>query len=131
MRSASIERKTKETEIFVALNLDGGAVSIETGVGFFDHMLTAFAVHGGFGLTVKCSGDLQVDCHHTVEDTGIVLGKAFLKRLGTNPVLPATARFLSRWTKRLALPVPISAAGRSLSSTPVSRRKAPAITISV
>lgn len=82
MRNASIERKTKETEIFAALNLDGGAVSIETGVGFFDHMLTAFAVHGGFGLTVKCKGDLDVDCHHTVEDAGIVLGKAFSQALG-------------------------------------------------
>lgn len=82
MRNASLERKTKETEIFIALDLDGGNVSVDTGVGFFDHMLTAFAVHGGFGLTVNCKGDLEVDCHHTVEDVGIVLGKAFFKALG-------------------------------------------------
>lgn len=81
MRSASIERKTKETEIFIALHLDGGEVSVQTGIGFFDHMLAAFAVHGAFGLTVKACGDLQVDCHHTVEDTGIVLGQAFAKAL--------------------------------------------------
>ena len=63
----------------IALSLDGGAVEISTGIGFFDHMLTAFAVHGGFGLQVKAVGDLYVDGHHTVEDTGIVLGKAFAK----------------------------------------------------
>ena len=82
MRRAAEIRETKETVIQVNLNLDGGAVEISTGIGFFDHMLTAFAVHGGFGLTVKAKGDLQVDCHHTVEDTGIVLGKAFAKALG-------------------------------------------------
>lgn len=82
MRSAAVERKTKETEISVLLNLDGGEVEIETGIGFFDHMLAAFAVHGDFGLIVKAKGDLYVDCHHTVEDTGIVLGKAFYKALG-------------------------------------------------
>ena len=74
MRETTVERKTKETHIRLHLNLDGGEVSVETGVGFFDHMLTAFAVHGGFGLELACQGDLQVDCHHTVEDTGIVLG---------------------------------------------------------
>lgn len=82
MRSAIEERKTKETDIFVEVDLDGGNVDINTGVGFFDHMLTAFAVHGGFGLTVKVKGDLYVDCHHTIEDTGIVLGKAFNTALG-------------------------------------------------
>ena len=82
MRFSEINRKTKETDISLTLNLDGGDVSIDTGVGFFDHMLTAFAVHGGFGLTVKVQGDLNVDDHHTIEDTGIVLGKAFNEALG-------------------------------------------------
>lgn len=82
MRASEIKRNTNETQISVKLNLDGGDVFVDTGIGFFDHMLTAFAVHGGFGLTVKAVGDLQVDCHHTVEDTGIVLGMAFKKALG-------------------------------------------------
>lgn len=82
MRTAEIERNTKETQISVALDLDGGSVKISTGIGFFDHMLTAFAVHGGFGLKVKVSGDLEVDTHHTVEDTGIALGLAFKQALG-------------------------------------------------
>ncbi len=82
MRTAEIKRKTKETDVSVALNLDGGKVNVRTGIGFFDHMLTAFAVHGGFGLDVFVEGDLDVDTHHTVEDTGIVLGTAFKKALG-------------------------------------------------
>lgn len=81
MRNAKIERNTKETQISAELCLDGGEVRISTGIGFFDHMLTAFAVHGGFGLTLTVNGDLQVDTHHTVEDTGIVLGTAFHKAL--------------------------------------------------
>ena len=72
MRTAAIERKTKETDITLSLCLDGGDVQIDTGVGFFDHMLNAFATHGGFGLTVKVKGDLYVDEHHTVEDTGML-----------------------------------------------------------
>lgn len=82
MRTAEINRKTKETDITVKLDLDGGAVDISTGIGFFDHMLTAFGVHGGMGLTVKAIGDLNVDGHHTVEDVGIVLGKAFKDAIG-------------------------------------------------
>lgn len=82
MRNAEINRKTKETDISVKLDLDGEAADISTGIGFFDHMLTAFAVHGGMGLTVKAAGDLQVDGHHTVEDVGIVLGKAFKEAIG-------------------------------------------------
>lgn len=82
MRTAEIKRKTNETDISVALDLDGGNVNIRTGIGFFDHMLTAFAVHGGFGLEVFVEGDLDVDTHHTVEDTGIALGAAFKKALG-------------------------------------------------
>lgn len=82
MRCARVERNTKETQITVELNLDGGNVDISTGIGFFDHMLTAFAVHGGFGLKVAVHGDLEVDTHHTVEDTGIALGAAFKQALG-------------------------------------------------
>lgn len=82
MRTAEITRKTKETDITVKLDLDGGSVDISTGIGFFDHMLTAFAVHGGMGLIVKAEGDLHVDGHHTVEDVGIVLGKAFNEAIG-------------------------------------------------
>ena len=70
MRTGEARRATKETAISVQLCLDGGAVDIRTGIGFFDHMLEAFAVHGGFGLTVQAEGDLHVDGHHTVEDTG-------------------------------------------------------------
>lgn len=82
MRCAIVERKTKETDIKLILNLDGGKVSVNTGVGFFDHMLNSFATHGGFGLELTVSGDLEVDCHHTVEDAGIALGKAFNEALG-------------------------------------------------
>ena len=77
MRNAEIKRKTNETDIALALCLDGGACEIDTGVGFLDHMLTLFARHGNFGLTVKAVGDTQVDDHHTVEDIGICLGRAF------------------------------------------------------
>ena len=83
MRVASLERKTNETSISLSLNLDGrGESKIETGCGFMDHMLTLFAKHGRFDLEVKCKGDVQVDYHHTVEDIGIVLGKAFAQALG-------------------------------------------------
>ena len=83
MRTADIKRKTKETDIEVFVKLDGeGKVSVNTGIGFFDHMLTAFGVHSGIDLQVECTGDLYVDGHHTVEDTGIVLGQAFAKALG-------------------------------------------------
>ena len=83
MRTAEIKRKTKETDIEVFVKLDGESkVSVNTGIGFFDHMLTAFGVHSGIDLDVKCEGDLNVDGHHTVEDTGIVLGQAFAKALG-------------------------------------------------
>ncbi|MCL1951974.1 MAG: imidazoleglycerol-phosphate dehydratase HisB [Oscillospiraceae bacterium] len=82
MRTATITRKTNETDISAALSLDGGAVDIATGVGFFDHMLTALAVHAGWGLTLHCDGDLEVDAHHTVEDCGIALGKALGQALG-------------------------------------------------
>ncbi|HBT65278.1 MAG TPA: imidazoleglycerol-phosphate dehydratase HisB [Ruminococcaceae bacterium] len=82
MRKGKYSRKTKETDITVEICLDGGATEISTGIGFFDHMLNAFAMHGGFGLKVNVSGDLHVDGHHTVEDTGIVLGRAMFDALG-------------------------------------------------
>ena len=82
MRAAEIHRKTNETDIELSLSLDGGARNISTGIGFFDHMLTALSVHGGLGLELRVKGDLEVDCHHTVEDTGIVLGQALAKALG-------------------------------------------------
>ena len=83
MRKSEIARKTGETEITLQLNLDGtGQYQIQTGVGFLDHMLTGFARHGSFDLAVQCQGDTWVDDHHTVEDTGIVLGKALGEALG-------------------------------------------------
>lgn len=82
-RKATVSRETKETQIQITLNLDGkGRVSVDTGVGFFDHMLNSFGKHGLFDLEVKAKGDLYVDCHHLVEDTGIVLGEAIKKALG-------------------------------------------------
>ena len=83
MREITITRKTGETDITLKLNLDGaGKHAIQTGVGFFDHMLTGFARHGSFDLEVTCAGDTWVDDHHTVEDVGICLGAAFAQALG-------------------------------------------------
>lgn len=82
-RVSTVARKTKETDISISLNIDGSGISnIETGNGFFDHMLDGFTRHGLFDLTVKAKGDLNVDCHHTVEDTGIVLGQAIAQAVG-------------------------------------------------
>ncbi len=82
-RTAHVERNTSETKITVDINLDGkGQCTCDTGIGFFDHMLNSFAKHGFFDLAVKVEGDLYVDCHHTIEDTGIVLGQAILQALG-------------------------------------------------
>lgn len=82
LRAYSIQRKTKETDIQISLSLEGGEVSVSTGIGFFDHMLTAFAFYGGLGLKLEVDGDLEVDGHHTVEDVGIVLGQAMSRALG-------------------------------------------------
>jgi imidazoleglycerol-phosphate dehydratase len=83
MRTSSVSRQTKETQISAELNLDGNGTSkISTGIGFFDHMLASFTKHGLFDLTVKATGDLHVDDHHLVEDMGLVLGDAFGKALG-------------------------------------------------
>ncbi|CAJ1229069.1 imidazoleglycerol-phosphate dehydratase HisB [Lactiplantibacillus xiangfangensis] len=83
MRQATIKRVTKETQIEISLNLDEqSGIEIDTGIGFLNHMLNLFAKHGRFGLIVKCHGDLDVDPHHTTEDTGIVLGECFKQALG-------------------------------------------------
>ncbi len=83
MREATVNRKTKETDINLKLNLDGtGAFQVNTGIGFFDHMLSGFAKHGFIDLDCKVKGDLEVDGHHTVEDTGIVLGQALREAVG-------------------------------------------------
>lgn len=83
MRTASVERKTKETEIAVSLNLDGsGIYDVSTGIGFLDHMLEQLSRHSLMDLTVKAKGDLHIDFHHTTEDTGIAIGEAFSKALG-------------------------------------------------
>ena len=94
-RCATVTRKTRETDIEITINLDGkGESNISTGVGFFDHMLTGFAKHGFFDLDVKVKGDLEVDCHHTVEDTGIVLGEAIKKALGDKKSIKRYGSFL-------------------------------------
>lgn len=83
MRTARIKRNTNETKITLAINLDGsGQAKVSTGIGFFDHMLTQIARHGLFDLEIEAKGDLHIDAHHTVEDVGICLGKAFLEALG-------------------------------------------------
>ena len=82
MRFAKLDRKTAETDISLTLDLDGGECKIDTGCGFLNHMLTLFAKHARFGLTVKCVGDVDVDFHHTAEDIGICLGKAFAEAIG-------------------------------------------------
>ena len=82
-RTASITRNTKETQIALSLNLDGkGSYQVDTGIGFFDHMLEGFSRHGFFDLNIQVKGDLQVDTHHTIEDTGIVLGTAIKEAVG-------------------------------------------------
>ena len=95
MRTYELTRKTAETDIFLSLNLDGtGKSSIDTGCGFLDHMLTLFAAHGKFDLTVKCAGDTDVDDHHSVEDIGIVLGQAFQAALGDKRGITRYGSFL-------------------------------------
>ena len=81
-RRGTSDRRTTETAVVVAIDLDGGEVSVSTGIPFFDHMLNQLGRHGGLGLHVECRGDLEVDAHHTVEDVGIALGEAFLVAVG-------------------------------------------------
>lgn len=97
-------RKTKETDIAITINLDGqGKNQIDTGIPFFDHMLNGFARHGLFDLDVKVVGDLEVDCHHTVEDTGIVLGQAIAEALGDKAGIKRYGSFLLPMDETLAL----------------------------
>ena len=104
MRTASIKRDTKETRIELTLNLDGaGKSEIATGCGFLDHMLTLFARHGDFDLTVTCHGDTDVDYHHSVEDIGICLGKAFTDALGDKRGITRYGQYLLPMDETLVL----------------------------
>ena len=104
MRTASIKRDTKETQIELTLNLDGtGKGEIATGCGFLNHMLTLFARHGDFDLTVTCHGDTDVDYHHSVEDIGICLGKAFTEALGDKRGITRYGQFLLPMDETLVL----------------------------
>ena len=95
MRTSTIERNTLETQITLTLNLDGtGIANVKTGCGFLDHMLTLFARHGDFDLTLRCQGDTEVDYHHTVEDIGIALGQAFEECLGDKRGITRYGQFL-------------------------------------
>ena len=101
MRNAKIIRKTKETDITVRIELDGeGKSRVETGIPFMDHMLTLFAKHGLFDLEVKAKGDLEIDCHHTMEDLGLTLGEALLKRWEIRQGSAVTDTRSCRWTRR-------------------------------
>ena len=103
-RMGSCTRKTKETEINLSINLDGqGKNRIDTGIPFFDHMLDGFARHGLFDLEVQVKGDLEVDCHHTVEDTGIVLGQAIAGALGDKAGIRRYGSFILPMDEVLAL----------------------------
>lgn len=103
-RLVTVKRKTKETDISITLNLDGKGVSkIDTGIGFFNHMLEGFAKHGFFDLEVKVKGDLIVDGHHTVEDTGIVLGEAIKKAVGDKKGINRYGSFILPMDDALAL----------------------------
>lgn len=103
-RIASCNRKTKETDIQVTFNIDGtGIAKIDTGIAFFDHMLDGFTRHGLFDLELKVIGDLQVDCHHTIEDTGIVIGNAIAKALGNKNGINRYGSFMLPMDETLAL----------------------------
>jgi len=126
-RICEINRKTKETDITLSLSLEGGEVCIETGIGFFDHMLTSFAVHSGFGLKIKAIGDLNVDCHHTVEDVGIVLGQALKSTVGDKKGIKRLEAPLCPWMMRCAFVLSISPAELTLSTTLHFRMSAAAL----
>ena len=104
MRKASVERNTKETRIEASLKIEGqGRYNISTGIRFLDHMLELFTKHGGFDLTLKCDGDLDVDQHHSVEDAGIVLGELFAKALGDRKGINRAGYFVQTMDETLAV----------------------------
>ena len=104
LRIAEVSRKTSETDIQIRLNLDGtGQTKIHTGIGFFDHMLNSFARHGLFDLEVNVNGDLDVDCHHTIEDTGIVLGEAIKQAVGDKKGIKRFGYFILPMDESLVL----------------------------
>jgi len=112
MRTSEVERNTNETQIAIELNLDGsGEHNIDTGVGFLDHMLTHVAVHGLFDLTIKATGDLYIDVHHTVEDVALVLGSAFDQALGDRKGIVRMASFYAPMDETLAF-VALDLSGR-------------------
>lgn len=121
MRTATIKRTTKETDIDLTLSLEGGAVDVKTGSGFFDHMLTLFASHGNFGLRVSCLGDVDVDFHHSIEDIGIALGEAFTKALGDKVGVERYGQFLLPMDEALVL-IALDLSGRSYLSYDVPLR---------
>ena len=112
MRTGSVKRTTKETDILVTIDLDGeGNSTISTGIGFMDHMLTLFAKHGNFDLTVEAKGDLDVDCHHTMEDMGLALGEAITQALGDKCGIRRYGNFLLPMDETLSL-VALDLSGR-------------------
>ncbi|MBR3692395.1 MAG: imidazoleglycerol-phosphate dehydratase HisB [Clostridia bacterium] len=120
MRTAEIRRDTAETRIALSLTLEGsGTAGISTGCGFFDHMLTLFAAHGRFDLAVDCDGDMEVDAHHTVEDVGICLGRAFAEALGSKAGITRYGDILLPMDESLvAVAVDISGRGGAFVSLP-------------
>ncbi len=113
MRTAEIKRTTKETDIYLTMNLDGtGASEIDSGCGFLDHMLTLFAKHARIDLSVTCKGDVEVDYHHTVEDIGIALGEAFAKALGDKKGIVRYGNFLLPMDETLVMSA-VDISGRS------------------
>ena len=104
MRTANVKRQTKETDIDLVLDIDGtGKSNINTGIGFFNHMLEGFSKHGFFNLTLKCDGDLDVDCHHTIEDCGIVLGNAIKEAIGDKKGIKRFGSFILPMDETLVL----------------------------
>ncbi len=104
LRTGEITRTTKETDIFIKVVLDNkGTADIDTGIGFFDHMLTALSVHSGISMTIKVKGDLHVDCHHTIEDAGIALGQALYQALGSKSGIQRYGTFYIPMDESLAM----------------------------
>lgn len=114
-RTATVARTTGETDIAITIDLDGtGSCSIDTGVPFFDHMLDAFGRHGLFDLAVSATGDVEIDAHHTVEDTGIVLGRAFARALGNKSGITLHVRELAGANSHHIIEAAFKATGRAM-----------------